>query len=152
MPHRVAVLDVEQDHIGLAPKLLNTLWLLGVIRVSTAVQTCVDTARRRRMGGREQIAHELGLKQRLAARDGQTAGTVKRPVALVFSQQALDRYARTGPLAHGPRVRVVAIRAAHGAPLGEHHETHTRPVHGAHALDGVDAPERISGLDVPILI
>lgn len=43
MPHRVAVLDVEQDHIGLAQKLLKTLWLLGVIRVSTAVQTCVDT-------------------------------------------------------------------------------------------------------------
>ena len=85
------------------------------------------------MHGGEQLAHELRLQQRLAARHCDAAAAIERAIALEFVHQLCD--ARFAPLAHLPRVGIVAIRAPHRAALHEHNEPNPRPINRSEGLD-----------------
>ena len=86
----------------------------------------------------KEFRDKVRLQQRFAARDGHAAAIA--PVGLV-AQHAAHQFVRVDLLAavRVPCIRIVAIHAAQRAALHKDYAAHTRPVHRAQGLDGMDA-------------
>ena len=85
------------------------------------------------LGQAEELQHEVDLQERLAAGDGDAAVFVELAVALKLADDLLRGHPVS--LADLPGIRIVAVLAAHGAALREHHKAQARAVHRAEALD-----------------
>ena len=133
---RLPVLDVVQNQVGLGQDLVQA----GVGQRGGAdaggVQAGVDAPPAAQP---QRLQQKRRLHQRLAAGKGHPAAA-----ALKVGDKAGDLVHKLpgGKLlapGRGPGVGVVAEAAAQPAPLQKHHRADARPVHQAHALDGMDA-------------
>ena len=108
--------------------------LLAGERSEGGVEAGVDATG---VGGLEELGHEFGLGESLAAGDGDAAfGTPVAPVALGAVKELVD--AHEGATLGTPGIRVVAEAAAHGATLKEDEETNARAVSRAERLRRVN--------------
>ena len=87
----------------------------------------------------EQLPHKGGLQQGFPAGDGDAALV---PKVHLVPADFLYQFRRLPLLAAGeiPGVRVVAVGAAQGAALQEHHVPHPGAVHRPQGLDGMHPP------------
>ena len=141
-------LDVEKNHVGVIEKRREAIGVRRGEGGGGGVQAGVDAACGRGVGGAEEGSHEVGLRHGLAARHGDAAALVEGAVALVALEQLANAHtgAGAGAVRAGelPGVGVVAVLAAHGAPLAEHHEPRTGAVHRPKALGGVHPPDHVN--------
>ena len=90
------------------------------------------------VSGLKQRANKRDLSQRLAARCGNAAFTVKGSVAVVECEHV--RHALLMSNAKLPRIGVMTVGAAHGAALHEDHQARAGTVNRAERLNGMNPP------------
>ena len=89
------------------------------------------------MGQAEHLADKIHLPQRFATADGQAAVVAPVVAVAVSGVECLLR-GLGGVLGKGPCLGVVAVLAAHGAPLQEDDIPHAGTIDQAEGLDRMD--------------
>ena len=89
----------------------------------------------------KQFRQKINLEHRLSAGRSDSAGPVKRPVALHARKDLLR--AHLLPVLQMPGVGIMAVQAAHGTSSKEHHKADSRSIHSSKAFHRMNFSHKV---------
>ena len=122
----VYMLNVEHYKVGKLHQLIKLLYELRVFLLKSDAR-CIYTGMNVVIFGQgKQVNKKVDLHQGFASRYRYAAGLIERFIALVLGIYFLGCH--LGPSDHGPGIRIMTVKAAHGAALDKHDKACTRTV------------------------
>ena len=89
----------------------------------------------------KQFRQKINLEHRLSAGRSDSAGPVKRPVALHARKDLLR--AHLLPVLRMPGIGIMAVQAAHETSLKEHHKADSRSIHSSKAFHRMNFSHKV---------